>query len=143
MATDIDIMPGLRIPPGEVKFLFTRSGGPGGQNVNKVSTRVELLYDLSSSSALTDRQKAQVRAALRSRIGFDGVLRIQAQESRSQWQNRLHATEKLAALLRLALRPRKKRVSSRPTAGSREDRFRTKKKKGAIKRSRGRVSPDD
>lgn len=143
MAAHIDIMPGVSIPLAELKFAFTRSGGPGGQNVNKVSTRVELLFDVDSSSALDDRQKAQVRSALGARIGLDGVLRVQAQESRSQWQNRLRATEKFAGLLRLALRPRKKRVSSRPTAGSREERFTTKKKKGAIKRFRGRVSPDD
>lgn len=143
MPPPIDIMPGLSIPAREIKFLFTRSGGPGGQNVNKVATRVELLYDLDSSAALDGDQKARVRAALGGRIGPDGVLRIQAQESRSQWQNRLHAVGRLAALLRSALRPRKKRVASRPTAGSREERFRTKKKKGAIKRFRGRVSPED
>jgi ribosome-associated protein len=143
MPPDIDIIPGIRIPLRELKFLFTRSAGPGGQNVNKVSTRVELLYDLASSSALTDEQKARARSALGARIGPDGVLRVQAQNSRSQWQNRLIAAERLAGLLRQALRPRKKRVASRPTRGSREERFRTKKKKGTIKRFRGRVSPED
>lgn len=143
MSAHIEVMPGVRIPLTELSFMFTRSGGPGGQNVNKVATRVELLFDVEASPSLDDRQKAAVRSALRARIGSDGVLRVQAQDSRSQWQNRQRAAERLAALLRVALRPRKKRVASRPTSGSREERFRTKKKKGAIKRFRGRVSPDD
>ena len=143
MPAEIDIMPGLRVPLSELRFAFTRSGGPGGQNVNKVSTRVELQFEPESSSVLDDRQKALIRSSLGSRIGKDGVLRIQAQDSRSQWQNRRLATEKFSSLLRLALRPRKKRVASRPTSGSREERFRAKKKKGALKRFRGRVPPDE
>ena len=117
MSADIDIMPGLRIPLSEVRFAFMRSGGPGGQNVNKVSTRVELQFEPEASLALDDRQKAMILSSLGGRIGKDGMLRIQAQDSRSQWQNRRLATEKFASLLRLALRPRKKRVASRPTSG--------------------------
>jgi ribosome-associated protein len=143
MSSFLDITPTLRIPLRELKFLFSRSGGPGGQNVNKVATRVELLFDVNASTALDEGQKHMLRSALRSRIDHEGILRIPVQESRSQWQNRQMAQQRFAELLRRALRPARKRVASRPTAGSREARFRAKKKKGAIKRFRGRVSPEE
>jgi len=143
MAAYIDIMPGIRVGDAELAFSFTRSGGPGGQNVNKVSTRVELRFDVEASPSLDDRQKQLLRSALGSRLGRDGVLMIQVQESRSQWQNRQIAAEKFARLLRHALRPRKKRRATKPTAGSREKRFNAKKRKGAVKHTRGRISLDE
>jgi ribosome-associated protein len=143
MVASLDIVPGLRLPYAELAFSFTRSGGPGGQNVNKVSTRVELRFDIEGSLSLDEGQKRLLRTALGSRVGRDGVLTIQVQESRSQWRNRQIAAEKLAELLRQGLRPRKKRRATNPTAGSRERRFSTKKRKGAVKHLRGRISPDD
>ena len=143
MAEFIEIMDGLRIPDDEVSFLFARSGGPGGQNVNKVSTRVELLFDIGASRSLDAGEKSILRAALRNRIGSGGVLRIRSDASRSQWKNRQDALRKFTALLARALQPVKKRASSRPTRASRAERLAAKKRTGVLKRSRGRVSGDD
>ena len=143
MAEFIEIMDGLRIPDDEVSFLFARSGGPGGQNVNKVSTRVELLFDIGASRSLDAGEKSILRAALRNRIGSGGVLRIRSDASRSQWKNRQDALRKFTDLLARALQPVKKRASSRPTRASRAERLAAKKRTGVLKRSRGRVSGDD
>ena len=143
MPPSIEVTPALHIPARELKFLFSRSGGPGGQNVNKVATRVELLFDVNRSAALNAEQKSAILIAMKSRVDSDGILHIPVQESRSQWQNRQLAQERFVELLRRALRPSKKRKGSRPTAGSREERFRAKKRRGTIKQHRGRVSPDE
>ena len=143
MAEFIEIMDGLRIPDSEVSFLFARSGGPGGQNVNKVSTRVELLFNIGASRSLDAAQKGTLRAALGNRTGSDGILRIRSDASRSQWKNRQDVVRKFSALVALALQPVKKRASSRPTRASRAQRLSAKKRAGALKRSRGRVSGDE
>lgn len=143
MSGFIDILPGVRIPFSELSFSFARSSGPGGQNVNKVSTRVDLLFDVAGTTALDDAQKAILRSVAGTRIGRDGILRVQAQESRSQWMNRQAAVAKFRDLLYRALRQRKKRVASRPTAGSKERRFTSKKKISRVKKMRGRVRGDE
>jgi ribosome-associated protein len=143
MAEFIEIMDGFRIPDDEVSFVFARSGGPGGQNVNKVSTRVELLFDIGASRSLDAAQKSLLRSALRNRTGSGGVLRVRSDASRSQWTNRQDAVRKFARLLAHALQPVKKRASSRPTRASRAERLAAKKKTGVLKRLRGRVSGDD
>jgi len=137
------IRPDLAIPVAELRFEFVRSGGPGGQNVNKVATKVDILFDVRRSASLTEDQKGNVLERLSSRIGKDGLLRVAAQESRSQWRNRELALEKLARLLSRALTPRKKRFSTRPTAGSREKRFRRKKLRSETKRGRRKLQADD
>jgi ribosome-associated protein len=139
----IDITDGLRIPENEVTFLFGRSGGPGGQNVNKVSTRVELLFDIGASRSFDEGEKNILRAALRNRTGAGGILRIRSDGSRSQWTNRQEALRKFSALIARALKPVKKRAPSRPTRASRAERFAAKKRKGTLKRLRGRVSGDE
>jgi ribosome-associated protein len=143
MAEFIEIMNGLRIPDDEVSFVFARSGGPGGQNVNKVSTRVELLFDIGASRSLDAGQKSILRSALRNRTGSGGVLRVRSDASRSQWKNRQDALRKFTHLLARALQPVKKRASSRPTRAARAERLAAKKRTGVLKRSRGRVSGDD
>ncbi|MEW6510614.1 MAG: alternative ribosome rescue aminoacyl-tRNA hydrolase ArfB [Bacteroidota bacterium] len=143
MDSFIDIVGGVRIRRDELRFRFSRSGGPGGQHVNKVSTRVELHFDVDGSPSLQAHQKSLIRKSLSRRVGGDGILRLQVQESRSQWQNRRDAVEKLVALLQSALKPAKKRTATRPSASSREVRFRRKKRRGAVKKSRTRVSADE
>lgn len=136
---DLEITPTITVPAREIKFRFARSGGPGGQNVNKVESRAELLFDIASSTAFSDAQKHRIHAALQKRMDAEGVLHIIVQDSRSQWQNREFAMMRLAELLQRALVPRKKRVATRPSRGSKEERFREKKKRGETKRSRGRI----
>jgi ribosome-associated protein len=126
----------LTIPAGELRFRFTRSGGPGGQNVNKVETRVELQFDVRHSPSLTEEQRERILAGLSSRIDREGSLRVVSQESRSQHQNRLQAMEKFTELLRRALQPRKKRKATRVTRSAHERRQEKKKQRGEVKKLR-------
>src|SRR5437867_1724000 len=111
--TFLDITKDLSISLSEIRFNFSRSGGKGGQNVNKVESRVELLFDVGDSPSLNDEQRLAIFGALGNRIGGDGTLRIVAQESRSQWKNREFALHKFIAAVRRALQPRKKRVRTK------------------------------
>src|SRR2546422_1612755 len=120
----------LSIPSSELRYRFARSGGRGGQNVNKVETRVELLFDVAHSPSLTESDRDRILHHLRSRIDDEGVLRIVSQESRSQWKNRVDAVERFRDLIKHALRPRKKRIATKIPAGVRERRMGKKKKKG-------------
>ena len=135
----VEITTGVTIPMREIRFRFARSGGPGGQNVNKVESRVELLFDVATSSAFTGTQRQRLLSALRNKLDDEGVLQLVVQESRSQWQNRELALARLAETIRIGLIPRKKRVATKPSRGSREERFRTKKKRGEVKRNRGKI----
>jgi len=138
----IEITKSLLIPMSEVRFRTSRSGGPGGQNVNKLETRVELEFDVRSSPNLSDHQRARILDGLASRIDSSGILRIVSSESRSQWKNKQQAIEKFAKLLRKALVPRKKRIRTRPSKGSRERRLQSKKLHGEKKKLR-RPGPHD
>jgi ribosome-associated protein len=142
MGLTISINNELSIPERELTFHFTRSGGPGGQNVNKVSTRVELSFDLLHSSSFNDDQRERLLSSLKSRVGADGVLRLAAQESRSQWRNREEAIKKFVELLRHALRKRKKRLPTAPTRPSRQKRLKAKLHRSRTKKMRGRFSEE-
>ena len=143
MTDPLDVGQGVSIPARELAFAYARSGGPGGQNVNKVSTRVELLFDVEASGALSADQKRAVRSALRTRIDETGVLHVRSDSSRSQWMNRQDALRKFARILAAALRPVKHRVASSPTRASRARRLTAKKRASLLKRTRGRIRPDD
>lgn len=136
MSRQFHIRGSLWIPEEELDVRFSRSGGPGGQNVNKVETRVELLFNVSRSRSLSDAQKRAVQLALSSQMDERGDLHVSAQKSRSQWQNREDAIAKFIRLLQKALTPPKKRVATAPTFVSREKRLKAKRVRGERKRQR-------
>ena len=120
----------VSIPPSEIELRFSRSSGPGGQHAQKTESRVEAVFDVEASSALTERQKSRVIA----RAG--PVLRAVAQDERSQWRNRELATERLVEQLRQALRVERPRRPTKPTRESQERRLEQKRRRGEIKRLR-------
>jgi ribosome-associated protein len=120
----------VSIPRSEIELRFSRSSGPGGQHAQKSDTRVEAIFDVDRSSALTDVQKRRVVA----RAG--PVLRAIAQDERSQWRNRELATERLVDELREALRVPRKRRPTRPTKASKEKRLEQKRRRSDLKRQR-------
>ncbi|HEX7939260.1 MAG TPA: alternative ribosome rescue aminoacyl-tRNA hydrolase ArfB [Gemmatimonadaceae bacterium] len=126
----------LRIPRDELSFRASKSGGPGGQHVNTSSTRIELLWSVRNSRALTDDQRARLTAKLGTRLDGDGGLRIVASEHRSQARNRDEAEERLAKLVRRALVVPRVRRTTRPTRSGIEKRLESKKREGAKKRAR-------
>ncbi len=126
----------ISIPDAELRFSATRSTGPGGQNVNKVNSRVILEFDLLHSSALTSYQKRRIGAALGNRISQHGVLRMQAQRHRSQSANRAELVERFVALLQKALQPIKHRIATRVPTRARERRLEVKKQRTQTKRIR-------
>jgi ribosome-associated protein len=126
----------LAIPRDELQFRFTRSGGPGGQNVNKTATQVELLFDAQGSPALNDEQRARLMQTLKRRIDSDGVLHLVSHATRSQSENREDAVARFVALLTDALKPIKKRKPVKPSRALKEKRLAAKKARGEIKQQR-------
>lgn len=133
----------LIIPLAELQFRFSRSSGPGGQHVQKSSTRVELLFDIANSPSLTDAQRARLLERLAGYTDSAGVLHLTAQSERSQLRNREDAVARFQAMLRLALKRRKLRRPTRPTAASRELRLRQKRVRSQVKRLRGKVQGEE
>jgi ribosome-associated protein len=136
MADDLRVDDGLVIPRGELTARATRAGGPGGQHVNTSSTRIELVWNVHESRALTDEQRERLLARLGARLDADGALRVVASASRSQLQNRRAAEERLAELVRRALVRRRKRIATRPSRAAVERRLEAKKKRSHKKRNR-------
>ena len=126
----------VSIPRSEIRIRVSRSSGPGGQHANTAETRVDALFDVDASVALTDRQKQRVRASA------GPVLRAVAQDERSQARNRELAVERLVGKLREALKVERRRVATRPTKASVERRLESKRRRAAAKRRRG-APPDE
>lgn len=133
----------LAIPRSELVYRATRSGGPGGQHVNKTSTRIELLWNLLTSAAPSEVQRTLLRERLASRLDSEGWLRLTESGSRSQLRNREEVTERFLALLARAVTPRKRRRRTGVPARERRKRLETKRQRGQVKRLRGRVRRDD
>ncbi|HEV8539239.1 MAG TPA: alternative ribosome rescue aminoacyl-tRNA hydrolase ArfB [Bacteroidota bacterium] len=136
MQDPIKITNHLHLPLSEIEFHFARSGGKGGQNVNKVETRVELLFDVEHSASLSDHQRKRLLSELQSRLDSHGMLRIVVQGSRSQWRNRVVAVKRLVEILEAALKPKKKRVKTKVPEAGKQKRLDEKKRRGEIKRMR-------
>jgi len=140
---DLHVGRGVVIPAAELEFRFSRSGGPGGQNVNRRATKVEVVFDLAASSALTPEQRRRAKAALRSRLDARGRVHVVAQEERSQAQNRARAVEGLRRLLSEALRPPPPpRRATKPTRRAKEKRLASKRIRSRTKQARARPSEE-
>ncbi|OHB66550.1 MAG: peptide chain release factor I [Planctomycetes bacterium RBG_13_60_9] len=132
----IDALEDVPVPPSELSFKTSRSGGPGGQNVNKLNTRVTVLFDVAGSPSLTEEQKQRILNELSTRIDKTGVMHVVSQKHRSQEANRQAAVERLRQLLREALKPEPVRRKTKAPVASRERRLKEKKHRGALKQQR-------
>jgi ribosome-associated protein len=141
--TQIAITPGLAIPRAEIDYRATRAGGPGGQHVNTSSTRVELLWNVNSSTAITDEQRARLKTKLHKRIAEDGVLRLTSATYRSQHQNREDVTRRFANMIEQALRMPKPRKKTKVPKSVKEARLKSKKNRSRVKQFRGKVNLDE
>ena len=130
------ISPTLAIPDDELVERFVRSSGPGGQNVNKVATAVELRFDVVNSPSLPEPVRARLLARRDRRLTDEGVLVLSAQRFRTQDRNREDARERLAALITAVLAPPKKRIATKPSKGAKERRLGAKRERATVKRQR-------
>ena len=138
----IRITDSLSIDEDDILWTFSRASGPGGQNVNKVSTAVQMRFDLHNSPSLTEAQKTRLTKLAGSRMTLDGVILITAVRFRTQERNRADAMERLQAMVDKAMVAPTYRVPTRPTKASRERRLVAKSKRGDIKSARGKPEFD-
>jgi ribosome-associated protein len=136
----LEIIGNTQINESELLFKASRSGGPGGQNVNKLNTRMTLLFDVAGSPSLSEEQKRRVRSALSTRIDKQGVLRVVSQRFRTQEANRQAAIDRFVQLLAEVLAPKPVRRKTKVPPGARQRRLEDKKHRSRIKQQRG--APD-
>ncbi|MBA95956.1 alternative ribosome rescue aminoacyl-tRNA hydrolase ArfB [Litorimonas sp.] len=137
----LHITDNVAIQDWELSESFMRASGPGGQNVNKVSSAVELRFEAATSPSLTVPVKNRLRRLAGRRWTNEGALVIQCDETRSQARNREIARDRLKDLIQAALKPPKRRIATRPTLGSKKRRLKAKKTRGEIKALRGKIDP--
>ncbi|MDE2707210.1 MAG: alternative ribosome rescue aminoacyl-tRNA hydrolase ArfB [Gemmatimonadota bacterium] len=130
------VSPTLSIPLSELRFKFRRSSGPGGQNVNKLNTSVELQYDFVHSAVLSDEQRQRIAEKLATRLNSTGALVIQSERFRTQGRNRTDCLDKLAALLAEALKTQPKRKKTKPSRAAQARRLDSKRRHSEKKKNR-------
>ena len=138
----LDISDTIRVPMAEIRMTAVRSQGAGGQNVNKVATAIHLRFDVQNSTAIPDRIKLRLQTLSDHRITDEGVIVIKSQAHRSQDRNRQAALSRLTELLRSALRERKRRIKTKPSKKAKQRRLEQKSRRGALKKTRQKVSGD-
>ena len=143
MAEPIHITRALTIDPSEIEESFVRGSGPGGQNVNKVASAVQLRFNLRENTSLPEAMKRRVAALAGSRLTKDGTIVITAHAHRDQPLNRADALERLVGLLRAGVHPPKPRIATRPTLASKKRRLEKKTSRSSIKRLRSRPADTD
>lgn len=130
----------VHIHENEFKFIYARSSGPGGQNVNKTNSKATLFWNLDNSSSISDDIRMRFRSLYPNRINDENEVVISSDETRDRSQNQARCIDKLMALLDVAANPPKKRTATKPTRASKRRRIEDKQRRGAVKSNRGKIT---